>query len=168
MNGELLPLKHGFPARLVVAGLYGYTSATKWLSEIELTTWESFDAYWIPRGWSKFAPIKTQSRIDAIRPDPVVAGPVVVAGVAWAPTRGIRRVEVRVDDKPWADAKLAESLSDNTWRQWFFRWQATAGEHRLWVRATDGTGQTQTAEKSTPEPDGATGHDFRFVDVKET
>jgi DMSO/TMAO reductase YedYZ molybdopterin-dependent catalytic subunit len=166
MNGELLPYDHGFPARLVVAGLYGYTSATKWLEEIHLTTWDAFDAYWIPRGWSKYAPIKTQARIDRILPDPPVgAGPVMVAGVAWAPTRGISRVELQVDDEEWRDAELAEPLSASTWRQWRFSWQATPGTHRLRVRATDGHGETQTADASPPEPDGATGYHTVRVQV---
>ncbi|HEY3241440.1 MAG TPA: molybdopterin-dependent oxidoreductase, partial [Acidimicrobiia bacterium] len=169
MNGELLPLDHGFPARLVVAGLYGYTSATKWLEEVELTTWDSFDAYWIPRGWSKFAPVKVQSRIDAIRPNsPIVAGPVVVAGVAWAPHRGITKVEVQVDDEPWREADLAEELSRSAWRQWLFRWPATPGGHRLRVRATAGDGETQTADISPPAPDGATGYHTVRIRVEET
>jgi DMSO/TMAO reductase YedYZ molybdopterin-dependent catalytic subunit len=168
MNGELLPLIHGFPARLVVAGLYGYTSATKWLSEIELARWEDFDAYWIPRGWSKFAPVKTQSRIDTVVPNsPIVAGPLVVAGVAWAPTRRVSRVEVQVDDAPWVEAELAESLSDDTWRQWRFGWQAPPGLHVLRVRATDGHGALQSASVSDPPPDGATGYHTVRVRVRE-
>jgi hypothetical protein len=164
MNGELLPALRGFPARLVVPGLYGYVSATKWLTEIQLTTWDAFDAYWVPRGWSKRAPIKTQSRIDAVSPLPAVAGPVAVAGVAWAPTRGISRVEVKVDDEPWAEARLAASLADDAWRQWVFRWNASPGDHVLSVRATDGRGDTQTAQETTPDPDGATG--YHTVQVK--
>ena len=166
MNGDLLPVRHGFPARLVVAGLYGYVSATKWLSQIELTTWDAFDAYWIPRGWSKRGPIKTQSRIDTISPSPPVAGPVAVAGAAWAPTRGISRVELQIDDGPWADANLAAALSDESWRQWSYRWHATAGTHRLRVRATDGDGETQTATVSSPQPDGATGYHTVEVTVR--
>ncbi len=159
MNGEPLPLEHGFPARLVVAGLYGYVSATKWLSSIELTGWDDFDAYWVPRGWAKEAPIKTQSRIDtptnrtALEP-----GTHRVAGVAWAPTRGISRVEVRLgEDAEWVDAELSEPLSDNCWRQWVVDWGAPAGTHRLQVRATDGDGNVQTDESRPPAPDGATG-----------
>ena len=168
MNGELLPDDHGFPARLVVSGLYGYTSATKWLEEIELTTWEAFDAYWIPRGWSKFAPVKVQSRIDRFQPSgPLVAGPVLVAGVAWAPHRGIGRVEVQVDDEPWREAELAESLGAGAWRQWLFRWAATPGAHRLAVRATTGDGETQTAARRAPAPDGATGYHTVQVGVAE-
>ena len=158
MNGEPLPVRHGFPARLVVSGLYGYVSATKWLSSIELTTWDGFDGYWIPRGWSKEAPIKTQSRIDVPRSGrSLVAGTQPIAGVAWAPGRGIRRVEVRVDDGPWLDAELSDPVSDDTWRQWLVRWDAPPGDHTITVRATDGTGDTQTEQYSDPPPDGATG-----------
>ncbi|MGH8902549.1 MAG: molybdopterin-dependent oxidoreductase [Egibacteraceae bacterium] len=158
MNGEPLPLEHGFPARLVTAGLYGYVSATKWLSEIELTTFEAFDHYWVGRGWAEQAPIKTQSRIDVPRSfQQMRPGRVAVAGVAWAQTRGIERVEVQVDDGPWVPARLAEGLSVMTWRQWQYEWDATPGLHRLRVRATDGTGQMQPEERVPPIPDGATG-----------
>jgi DMSO/TMAO reductase YedYZ molybdopterin-dependent catalytic subunit len=158
MNGEPLPVEHGFPARLVVPGLYGYVSATKWLSEIELVT-DAFEGYWVPRGWAKKAPIKTQSRIDVPRSNArVVAGRVAVAGVAWAPTRGVTQVEVRVDDGPWQEARLGPGVGDDSWRQWVLAWDATPGQHRLEVRATDGEGRTQTAEPAPPRPDGATGH----------
>ncbi|MEQ8718805.1 MAG: molybdopterin-dependent oxidoreductase [Acidimicrobiales bacterium] len=158
MNGEPLPVKHGFPARLVVAGLYGYVSATKWLSEIELTTLEDFDGYWVPRGWSKFGPIKTQSRIDVPRNGrDLVAGAQPIAGVAWAPSRSVEKVEVQVDDGPWREAELSEELSDNSWRQWMLAWDATPGDHRIRVRATDGDGDTQIEDRSSPAPDGATG-----------
>ena len=159
MNGEPLPRRHGFPARLIVPGLYGYVSATKWLSEIELTTWDGFDGYWIPRGWAKQAPIKTQSRIDVPssrkRLEP---GPNVVAGVAWAPLRGVERVEVQVGDEPWQEAELAAPLSGTAWVQWRVVVSLGSGSHRLRVRATDGTGKTQTAEQAPPRPDGATGY----------
>jgi DMSO/TMAO reductase YedYZ molybdopterin-dependent catalytic subunit len=158
MGGEPLPVEHGFPARLVVPGLYGYVSATKWLAEIELTTWEGFDGYWIPRGWAKEGPIKTQSRIDVPRASETVsAGPTAIAGVAWAPTRSIGAVEVRVDEEPWRPARLSGELSENTWVQWVLEWEATPGSHRLQVRATDGTGETQTSETAPPAPSGATG-----------
>jgi DMSO/TMAO reductase YedYZ molybdopterin-dependent catalytic subunit len=158
MGGEPLPAEHGFPARLVVPGLYGYVSGTKWLAEIELTTWDGFDGYWIPRGWSKEGPIKTQSRIDVPRPGvAVTAGRRTVAGVAWAPTRRIERVEVRVDEEAWRPARLSGELSDNAWVQWSAEWDATAGSHRLQVRATDGTGETQTPDRAPPAPSGATG-----------
>ncbi|HVM13488.1 MAG TPA: sulfite oxidase [Egibacteraceae bacterium] len=166
MNGEPLPLRHGFPARLVVPGLYGYVSATKWLAEIELTTWEGFDAYWIPRGWSKEGPVKTQSRIDVPGGGSTVAqGRVTVAGVAWGGLRGVERVEVSVDGGAWQEAKLAEPLGDATWRQWVWLWQARPGRHALAVRATDGEGAVQTGRASPPAPDGATGHHTVRVEV---
>jgi DMSO/TMAO reductase YedYZ molybdopterin-dependent catalytic subunit len=166
MNGEPLPRDHGYPARLVVPGLYGYVSATKWLSELELTTFDAFDAYWIPRGWAERAPIKTQSRIDVPRPGTTVpAGRVAVAGVAWAQTRGITRVEVRIDDGEWREARLAHELSVDSWRQWIHTWDAAPGDHTLHVRATDGDGRTQTADRVPPRPDGATGHHSVTVTV---
>ena len=165
MNGEPLPVKHGFPARLVIAGLYGYVSATKWLSEINLTTWEGFDSYWVPRGWAKEGPIKTQSRIDVPRDSEVPAGIVPIAGVAWAPNKSVEKVEVQIDDNPWAEADLSAELSTNSWRQWVYYWEATPGEYQIRVRATDGTGYTQTAERRPPAPDGATGWHMRNVTV---
>ncbi len=158
MNGEPLPLQHGFPARLVVPGLYGYVSATKWLTEIELTTLDAFDSYWVDRGWAKQAPVKTASRIDTPRSGASVrAGRVPVAGVAWAQGRGIEAVEVRVDDGPWRPARLGAGVGDDTWRQWVHEWEAEPGRHQLAVRATDGRGRTQPAERVAPIPDGATG-----------
>src|SRR5690606_33842534 len=138
-------------------GLYGYVSATKWLRAVELTTFEE-EGYWIPRGWAREGPVKTQSRIDVPRGGTVPAGRVPVAGVAWAPRRGISRVEVRVDDGPWVPARLADSLGVDAWRQWVHVWDATPGEHTISVRATDGTGAVQTARTAPPAPDGATGH----------
>ncbi|MDE0375379.1 MAG: molybdopterin-dependent oxidoreductase, partial [bacterium] len=158
MNGEPLPLKHGFPARLVVSGLYGYVSATKWLTEVEFTGWNDFDAYWVPRGWAKQAPIKTQSRIDTPREGNITAGTNVIAGVAWAQTRGISRVQVRVDDGDWTNAHLPQELSIDTWRQWYLEHDFTPGAHTIAVRATDGTGRTQTDSVRPPRPDGATGY----------
>lgn len=159
MNGEPLPADHGFPARLVVSGLYGYVSATKWLTEVELTTLDAFDAYWVPRGWAKEAPIKTQSRIDTPRNnDRIDPGTIPIAGVAWAQSRDVVRVEVQVDDEAWAEAELGDRVSEHSWRQWVYPWEAEPGTHRLRVRATDGTGETQTATVQGPRPDGATGH----------
>jgi DMSO/TMAO reductase YedYZ molybdopterin-dependent catalytic subunit len=159
MNGEPLPVEHGYPARLIVPGLYGYVSATKWLTEIELTTLEAFDAYWIPRGWAKEAPILTQSRIDVPRNgDGLKAGAVAIAGVAWAPDRGVSKVEVRIDDGGWQPASLSAAISQATWVQWRHGWDATAGEHTIEARATDGTGEVQTDRVSPPPPDGARGH----------
>ena len=169
MNGEPLPFEHGFPARLVVAGLYGYVSATKWLSEIELTGWDEFDAYWVPRGWAKEAPIKTQSRIDTPRRGiRIPAGPRQVAGVAWAPTRGISRVEVQLGDgQPWVEAELSEPLSVNSWIQWKMPWDPEPGVYQLAVRATDGNGDLQTKTIRPAAPDGATGWHTIVVSVNE-
>ena len=164
MNGVALPGAHGYPARLIVPGLYGYVSATKWLEAIELTTWDALDGYWIPRGWAKEAPVKTQSRIDLPR-DPVPAGTVTIAGVAWAPLHGIDRVEVRVDQGEWAPCELSVPLSDHSWLQWRIAVPLAPGEYRVAVRATDGTGYTQTDERTPPRPDGATGHHNIRVEV---
>jgi DMSO/TMAO reductase YedYZ molybdopterin-dependent catalytic subunit len=158
MNGEPLPVEHGFPVRMVVPGLYGFVSATKWVVELEVTRFDRAEAYWTPRGWSERAPVKTESRIDVPRPGAdLKAGRVAVAGVAWAQHRGIDAVEVRVDDGPWQPARLADVPSVDTWRQWVLDWDAPAGEHTLSVRATDGTGAVQTGEEAPPAPDGATG-----------
>ncbi|WP_088288610.1 molybdopterin-dependent oxidoreductase [Kineosporia sp. A_224] len=167
MNGEPLPAEHGYPARIVVAGLYGYVSAVKWLSRIELTGWDDADGYWIPRGWSKEGPIKTQSRIDVPRAGDVLApGRVVVAGVAWAPTRGIRAVEVQVDAGPWERADVGAVASANTWAQWRWTWDAAPGTHTLAVRAVDGTGEPQVAAPHEPAPNGATGLHRREVTIR--
>lgn len=165
MNREILPTSHGFPARLIVPGLYGYVSGTKWLTEIELTTWDAFDAYWVPRGWAKEGPIKTQSRIDRPKPGDVVdVGRFTLGGVAWAPTLGIDKVEVQIDEGPWLEADLAESLSDSAWRLWKIDTELTDGKHTARVRATDGSGETQTDVAAPPRPDGASGwHQVRFV-----
>ncbi len=159
MNDEPLPFDHGFPARLVVPGLYGYVSATKWLREIELTTWEGFNAYWIPRGWAKRAPVKTQSRIDIPRHlRTLPPGPAQAAGFAWAPTRGIDKVECQIGDGPWKEARLGEALTKDAWRRWVFDFEAVSGNHTIRVRATDGTGETQTSKIHEARPDGATGY----------
>jgi DMSO/TMAO reductase YedYZ molybdopterin-dependent catalytic subunit len=159
MNGQPLPVEHGFPARMVVPGLYGYVSATKWVTDIEVTTFAGNQAYWVPRGWSQQAPIKTESRIDV--PDgtsPLTAGTVTVAGVAWAQHKGIDAVEVRVDKGPWQPTTLATVPGIDCWRQWEFAWQAARGNHLVEARATDATGYTQTAAQAPPEPNGATGY----------
>ena len=170
MNGEPLPTRHGFPARLVVAGLYGYVSAVKWIEEINLTTWDGFDAYWVPRGWSKEGPMKTQSRIDvpaASSGSGLVAGtPTPIAGIAWAPTRGIERVEVSVDGSDWQTCRLGEALGDESWVQWHHEWTPTAGRHRLQVRATDGDGVLQSPGPKDPRPDGAEGWHLVTVNVE--
>ena len=166
MNDAPLPREHGYPARLIVPGLYGYVSATKWLSELELTRFDQFQAFWVPRGWSARAPILTQSRIDVPRDGANVAtGHVAVAGVAWAPDRGIRAVEVRVDGGDWTPARISAPISKATWVQWLLDWNATSGSHDIEVRATDGTGEVQTDEVSPPPPDGARGHHVIRVNV---
>jgi DMSO/TMAO reductase YedYZ molybdopterin-dependent catalytic subunit len=158
MNGEPLPVEHGFPVRMIVPGVYGYVSATKWLTDLELTTFDAFDGYWAKRGWAPEGPIKVQSRIDVPKPLATVpAGTVAVAGVAYAQQRGIERVDVRVDGGPWSRARLAEEASIDTWRQWVWEWDATPGRHTIEVRATDADGQTQPQERVEPFPDGATG-----------
>jgi len=158
MNGEPLPLEHGFPVRMIVPGLYGYVSATKWLVDIELTTFGAYDAYWVRRGWAQQAPIKTESRIDTPKQSATVAaGRVTVAGIAWAQHRGISTVEVSVDGDAWRPARLAAEDTIDTWRQWVFAWDASPGDHTLAVRATDDTGATQTATQADPVPNGATG-----------
>lgn len=168
MNDAPLPRAHGFPARLIVPGLYGYVSATKWLTELELTTLEAFDGYWVPLGWAKEGPILTQSRIDVPKNGASLpAGRVPIAGVAWAPDRGISRVEVAIDGA-WQEAQLSTPISKATWVQWLVAWDAaTAGKgtHTIEVRATDGTGQVQTADRTPPAPDGARGHHAIQVSV---
>lgn len=158
MNGQALTREHGYPARVIVPGLYGYVSATKWVTELEFTTLEAFDAYWVPLGWSKEAPILTQSRIDVPpRNTNIPAGPMKIAGVAWAPDRGIARVEVSVDDGEFHDATLSVPISDATWVQWQYPWVATSGSHTARVRATDATGEMQTEVVTRPDPNGARG-----------
>ena len=168
MNGEPLPIAHGFPVRMIVPGLYGYVSATKWVVEIEATTFDAFDAYWVERGWAEDPPaVKTMSRIDTPRPlAGLASGTVAVAGVAWAQHRGIERVEVRVDEGEWNVAELAEVPNVDTWRQWVWRWDATPGSHTLEVRATDGEGETQPEERMPPFPEGATGWHSVVVNVE--
>ena len=164
LNGSELPVKHGYPVRLVVPGIYGYVSATKWITEIELTDWD-FDAYWIQRTWAKQGPIKTQSRIDTVQAgDNLSAGTVPIGGVAWAPHRGISKVEVSTDGgSAWNEARLAAQLDEDTWRQYVYEWDAKPGDYTLQVRATDGEGQTQTAGEAPPHPSGATG--YHTIDV---
>jgi DMSO/TMAO reductase YedYZ molybdopterin-dependent catalytic subunit len=169
MNGEPLPLRHGFPARLVTPGIYGYVGASKWLTELEVTTFDAFDQYWVPRGYAARAPIKTMARIDTPRSlERVAPGRVAVAGVAWAQTRGIEAVDVRVDDGPFRAAELADVLNDDSWRQWRFDWDATAGRHTFTVRAVDGTHETQPERRTDVVPDGASGWMSLVVTVDES
>ena len=165
MNGQVLPAAHGFPVRVVVPGVYGYVSATKWVVDMQLTTFGAFDAYWVKRGWSQQAPIKTESRIDVPKVGAGLnPGKVTIAGVAWAQHKGIAAVEVSVDGT-WYPAKLAAQDTIDTWRQWYYVWDATAGPHTLQVRATDQTGYTQTAVVHQTEPNGATGYHTIKVNV---
>jgi DMSO/TMAO reductase YedYZ molybdopterin-dependent catalytic subunit len=166
MNGQPLPLEHGFPARLVVPGLYGYVSATKWLSTIELNTFDAAQGYWVPRGWSRDGPIKTQSRIDVPRDgETVKAGATKIAGIAWAQHRGIEKVEVRINGGAWQEARLGNDVTNDAWRQWVVDWNPTPGKYVIEVRATDKTGETQTDAVAPPDPDGATGYHTRSVKV---
>ena len=162
MDGVPLPVEHGFPVRQVVPGLYGYVSATKWVTDWEITRFDDAEAYWTRRGWSALGPVKTQSRIDVPRGS-ADAGVVTVAGVAWAQHTGIEKVEIRVNGNGWETAELAAVPSDDTWVQWRWEWDARPGEHRLEVRATDKSGYTQTPERVGVVPDGATG--YHGVDI---
>jgi DMSO/TMAO reductase YedYZ molybdopterin-dependent catalytic subunit len=166
MNGAPLPVEHGYPVRMVVAGLYGYVSATKWVVELNVTRFADAEGYWTPRGWTALGPIKTESRIDVPRAGASVSsGTVPVAGVAWAQHTGIEKVEVRIDDADWAEARLADSAGIDTWVQWVYEWQAQPGSHTIAVRATDRSGYTQTSDEAPPAPDGATGWDTVGVSV---
>lgn len=166
MNGQPLPTNHGYPARLVVPGLYGYVSATKWVVDLELTRFDRAEAYWTRLGWSPRGPIKTESRIDVPRSGAEVArGAITFGGVAWAQHRGVKTVEVRIDDGPWQQAQLGTGYSNDAWRLWSFPWQAaSAGSHTITVRATDNTGAVQTEQWADPVPDGASGwHSVDFT-----
>ncbi len=165
MNGEPLPIEHGFPARLVIPGLYGYVSATKWVTDLEVTTWRARQAYWLKRGWSQEAPIKTESRIDTPKGfETVPAGKIRVAGIAWAQHAGIAKIEVRMDGGPWRAATLSHEVNLNTWRMWWSEFDVTPGGHQVACRATDKSGYTQTETRAGTVPDGATGwHSIAFT-----
>ncbi|MDO8308738.1 MAG: molybdopterin-dependent oxidoreductase [Actinomycetota bacterium] len=166
MNGEPLPAEHGFPARMIVPGLYGFVSATKWLVWLEATTYAQRAAYWTERGWATDAPVRTMARIEVPRPLSTVApGAIAIAGVCWAQHRGIEWVEVQVDDEPWVAARLGAAPSIDTWRQWWIPWYATSGRHVLRVRATDATGEVQPQARLTPFPSGAQGWHEVVVNV---
>jgi len=158
MNGEPLPREHGFPARLVTPGIYGFVGATKWLTKLTLTTYAEESAYWTDRDWATDAPIKISSRVDTPKPlSTIDAGKTVIGGVAWAQTRGIAKVEVRIDGGDWQEAKLGPEVSVDYWRQWYLPWDAASGRHDLAVRATDQDGEVQTAERASPFPEGSSG-----------
>ena len=166
MNGSPLPAEHGFPVRMVVPGLFGYVSATKWVTELKVSTFAKESAYWTQRGWNARGPVKLSSRIDTPREArPVAAGPVVIAGIAWAQHVGISQVEVRVDDGDWVEADLADAISADTWRQWSLPWEAAPGRYTVTVRATDAEGRLQTTAYADVVPDGATGLHSIVVDV---
>lgn len=167
MNGEPLPLEHGYPVRMVVPGLYGFVSATKWVVDLEVTRFADSKAYWTQRGWSERGPIKTMARVEVPKPFAVVpAGRVAIGGTAWAQTRGIAKVEVQIDGGNWAEAVLSAEASVDTWRQWSFDWDARPGSHYIKVRATDGTGEVQTEKRADPVPDGASGWQSVMVTVE--
>jgi DMSO/TMAO reductase YedYZ molybdopterin-dependent catalytic subunit len=161
MNGEPLPLEHGFPVRMVVPGLYGYVSATKWVTELKVTTFAEDEGYWTSRGWTAKGPIKMSSRIDTPRSGvgagSVAAGTVAIAGVAWAQHTGISAVDVRVDGGSWQSATLATAVTSDSWLQWSYAWEATSGSHEIQVRATDSDGLVQTSDEAPPAPDGSSG-----------
>ncbi|WP_292827973.1 molybdopterin-dependent oxidoreductase [Microbacterium sp.] len=166
MNGETLPLEHGFPVRMVVPGLYGYVSATKWLSELKVTTFDADEAYWTPRGYSAKAPVKFSSRLDTPRTgEAIPAGRTPVAGVAWAQTVGIDRVEVSIDDGDWQAATLSSPINEDTWVQWFVDWDATVGTHYVAVRAVNKNGDVQIEERAPIAPDGSTGWQRTLIRV---
>jgi DMSO/TMAO reductase YedYZ molybdopterin-dependent catalytic subunit len=165
-NGQPLRADHGYPVRMVVPGLYGYVSATKWVTEIELTTWDAFDAYWVPRGWAKEAPVKTMTRIDSPRHNSKPeSGSLDIGGVAWAVHRGISGVQVRIDGGEWLDGELAGVPSDDTWRQWRYTWRARPGMHLIEARAVDGSGEIQEEAPMSPAPNGAQGYHQIRVNV---
>ncbi|MEO3934425.1 molybdopterin-dependent oxidoreductase [Micrococcaceae bacterium Sec7.4] len=167
MNGEALPLEHGYPARMVVPGLYGFVSATKWVVDLEVTRFADSKAYWTQRGWSERGPIKTMARVEVPKSfAKVPAGRVAIGGTAWAQTRGITKVEVQIDNGPWTEATLSTEASLITWRQWSFDWEATPGPHYIKARATDGTGEVQTDKRADPVPDGASGWQSLMVTVE--
>lgn len=168
LNGQPLPVEHGYPARLVVAGLYGYVSATKWVTDLELTRFDRAEAYWTKQGWAPRGPIKTESRVDVPkRGQRIPVGPTTFGGIAWAQNRGVRQVEVQIDGGPWQAAQLGDAYSNQTWRLWSYPWQASGpGRHTITVRATDNTGAVQTSEEAPTVPDGATGwHSVDFTVV---
>jgi DMSO/TMAO reductase YedYZ molybdopterin-dependent catalytic subunit len=167
MNDEPLPLEHGYPVRMVVPGLYGFVSATKWVVDLEVTRFADSKAYWTQRGWSERGPIKTMARVDVPKSfAKVPAGKVAVGGTAWAQTRGITKVEIQIDNAGWVEADLSTEASLVTWRQWSYEWDAAPGPHYIKVRATDGSGDVQTDQRADPVPDGASGWQSIMVTVE--
>ncbi|MEO8749261.1 MAG: molybdopterin-dependent oxidoreductase [Allobranchiibius sp.] len=167
MNGKALPVEHGYPVRLVVPGLYGYVSATKWVSQLEVTTFAASQGYWTPRGWSALGPAKTSSRIDVPVSGRSVSasnGKVAIAGVAWDQHTGIKAVQVRIDDGPWQAARLGTDATPDAWRQWVLAWEGTKGRHTATVRAVNAEGKIQLAAEAQPAPNGSSGlHSVTFT-----
>ncbi len=167
MNGEVLPREHGFPARVVIPGLYGFISATKWVTRLTLTTYDDKRAYWTERDWATDAPIKISTRIDTPRPlAELDTGANIIGGVAWAQQHGgVAKVQVRIDGGPWTDAELGPSAGNDYWRQWFYRWDADSGQHNISARVIDGNGNEQSTVRATPFPEGASGIQELIVSV---
>ncbi len=158
MNGEQLPAAHGYPARLITPGLYGFVGATKWLTKLTVTTYAAEQSYWTKRQWATDAPIKTSARVDTPRPlSTIPAGKTAIGGVAWAQHRGVGKVEVRIDDGAWQQTELGPEVNVDYWRQWYLPWDAKPGLHRIAVRAVDLEGAVQTADRATPFPSGSSG-----------
>ncbi|WP_240917753.1 molybdopterin-dependent oxidoreductase [Phycicoccus sp. HDW14] len=167
MNGTPLPPAHGFPARLITPGLYGFVGGTKWLTKLTATTYAKKTAYWTGRDWAIDGPIYTESRIDTPKPlSTLKAGRTVIGGIAWAQQRGVAKVEVRVDGGQWQETKLGPDAGIDYWRQWYLPWDALPGRHTLEVRATDEDGKAQTDKRQTPFPRGATGWHSVIVTVE--
>jgi DMSO/TMAO reductase YedYZ molybdopterin-dependent catalytic subunit len=172
MNGEVLPLENGYPARIIVPGLFGYVSATKWITQLEVTRFDQREGYWMPRGWSAQGPIKLASRIDTPEDSgffsvgkPIEVGPNVIAGVAWSSMKSISRVEVRINNEPWVDATLGPELAATTWRQWWLDWNAVKGTTEITVRATDSSGEVQSNKSVGTVPNGSEGWHAVKVDI---
>ena len=167
MNGEPLPARHGYPVRIVVPGLYGYVSATKWVNELELTRWEDFDGYWIPRGWSRLGPVKTMARIDTPRSGSDRMGEVAIGGVAWAVHRGIGTVQIRSTTASGSTPNWVESRRTTRGAQWVYRWRGAPGSYVIQARAIDAAGEVQPEEPAPPAPDGAQGYHRITLNVKD-
>jgi DMSO/TMAO reductase YedYZ molybdopterin-dependent catalytic subunit len=165
MNGGPLPRAHGFPARMVVPGLYGFISACKWITTMTLTTYDDATAYWTHRGWATDAPIKIASRIDTPTSLHLKPGSTFIGGVAWAQPVGVAKVEVQIDGGAWQEARLGPSAGNDYWRQWYLPWDAKPGSHQLACRATDRHGRVQTAVRASPFPNGSSGTQRLVVSV---
>ena len=167
MNGAPLTPEHGFPVRMVIPGLFGYVSATKWLVDLELTSWDAFDAYWVQAGWAKEGPVLASSRVDVPRPGAKLsAGEINFAGFAWAPTAGVGKVQVRIDESPWSEAELLRGPNGDSWAQWKITLEVPAGEHLVTVRVIDANGGAQEEKVQSTFPSGATGlHAVKFTAI---